>query len=323
MKLHLEKKDFNDAIQATAIALRIPDIFIEKDYWVTYILKNLSESDFKDQVVFKGGTSLSKAHKILDRFSEDIDLAILDKEKNSANQIKNLLKKIEKSIILSPLEENKDFQSSKGSRFRKTGHTYPKILKEYNFQHAVETLILEINAFASPTPAKSLPIESYITTFLRTQNPKLITEFSLESFNVLVLDHKRTFAEKIMGLARISIHDDAEYTELGKKIRHFYDIHKIMQMDDIKSFIQSGELEKTLKLVLENDLMNPEFKQDWKLSNLKEAPLFKDQINILKKLDPIFSGNFQSLLFRSGTTNFSTISTSFSTLSTKIPNIKI
>ena len=44
-------------------------------YWVTIALKRLSESAYAERIVFKGGTSLSKAHKLIRRFSEDIDLA--------------------------------------------------------------------------------------------------------------------------------------------------------------------------------------------------------------------------------------------------------
>ena len=68
MKLHENKDDFKNAILATSESLGIRDIFIEKDYWVTYILKQLSQSGFKNEVVFKGGTSLSKAYNIIRRF---------------------------------------------------------------------------------------------------------------------------------------------------------------------------------------------------------------------------------------------------------------
>jgi predicted nucleotidyltransferase component of viral defense system len=76
MILHKNKEDFQDLVNITAEFFEIPEVYVEKDYWVTYILKNLSSSEYKDNVVFKGGTSLSKAYKLIDRFSEDIDLQI-------------------------------------------------------------------------------------------------------------------------------------------------------------------------------------------------------------------------------------------------------
>ena len=53
MNLHNDKTSFSAAIQATADKLQIFPVFIEKDYWITLLLKRLSESKFNDGVVFK------------------------------------------------------------------------------------------------------------------------------------------------------------------------------------------------------------------------------------------------------------------------------
>lgn len=78
MNLHNDRNSFSAAIQAASDKLEILPVFIEKDYWITIVLKRLSESKFSDRVVFKGGTSLSKGYKLIDRFSEDIDIAVLN-----------------------------------------------------------------------------------------------------------------------------------------------------------------------------------------------------------------------------------------------------
>lgn len=50
---------------------------IEKDFWVCWVLKKLFASNqLADQLVFKGGTSLSKVLQLIDRFPEDIDLVL-------------------------------------------------------------------------------------------------------------------------------------------------------------------------------------------------------------------------------------------------------
>ena len=49
---------------------------IEKDWWVTLALKAAFSSSCKDNMIFKGGTSLSKGYDLIERFSEDVDLAI-------------------------------------------------------------------------------------------------------------------------------------------------------------------------------------------------------------------------------------------------------
>jgi hypothetical protein len=70
--------DRRDLFSESASKLGMSPVIVEKDFWVCWILKRLfSDSHLKNQMVFKGGTSLSKVYGLIDRFSEDIDL-ILD-----------------------------------------------------------------------------------------------------------------------------------------------------------------------------------------------------------------------------------------------------
>lgn len=72
MYLHKDKENFKDIIEQVANENGRTPMVIEKDYYVTLILKLLSEK--LDNCVFKGGTSLSKGFHAIDRFSEDIDI---------------------------------------------------------------------------------------------------------------------------------------------------------------------------------------------------------------------------------------------------------
>lgn len=64
-------------IQRTTLEKQLPDEnAVEKDWWVTLALKALFSLDCHDYLLFKGGTSLSKGWKLINRFSEDIDLCI-------------------------------------------------------------------------------------------------------------------------------------------------------------------------------------------------------------------------------------------------------
>lgn len=54
----------------------LPAYAVEKDWWVVQTLAILFEMEVGEHLVFKGGTSLSKSWNLIDRFSEDIDLAI-------------------------------------------------------------------------------------------------------------------------------------------------------------------------------------------------------------------------------------------------------
>ena len=72
MYLHKENRElFRDAILLASQKLEVSEDIIEKDYYVTLILKKLSSIEYP--VVFKGGTSLSKAYGLINRFSEDTD----------------------------------------------------------------------------------------------------------------------------------------------------------------------------------------------------------------------------------------------------------
>ena len=74
MFMHLSAKDRRDALGVATTASGRPVHILEKDVWVVWALQTLFTSKFKGDLVFKGGTSLSKAYKVIDRFSEDVDL---------------------------------------------------------------------------------------------------------------------------------------------------------------------------------------------------------------------------------------------------------
>lgn len=63
-------------ITQTSTRLGLPAQAIEKDLWVSTILQIVFTLPFADQLVFKGGTSLSKSFGLIQRFSEDIDLVV-------------------------------------------------------------------------------------------------------------------------------------------------------------------------------------------------------------------------------------------------------
>jgi len=66
MKLHEDNEVFTELVAVTAETIGLPQVYVEKDYWVTKALKYLSESAHVGEVVFKGGTSLSKAYRLID-----------------------------------------------------------------------------------------------------------------------------------------------------------------------------------------------------------------------------------------------------------------
>src|SRR5215467_6157227 len=80
MKLQFFSRDAKDQaaiIREVAARLGISAVMVEKDFWVSWTLAVLfAHQEFGKQLVFKGGTSLSKVFRVIERFSEDIDLSV-------------------------------------------------------------------------------------------------------------------------------------------------------------------------------------------------------------------------------------------------------
>lgn len=74
--LHLTDEQRRTSIAQAAVVSGIAEKAIEKDWWVTLTLKAIFESPYAKFFIFKGGTSLSKGWKLIERFSEDIDIAL-------------------------------------------------------------------------------------------------------------------------------------------------------------------------------------------------------------------------------------------------------
>lgn len=73
----MDQSDRADLFNETAARMGLNPVIIEKDFWVCWLLKQLfTIEDFSGTLVFKGGTSLSKCFNLIQRFSEDIDIAV-------------------------------------------------------------------------------------------------------------------------------------------------------------------------------------------------------------------------------------------------------
>lgn len=316
MTLHLNQELFKDTIEACAQNLRMNALYIEKDYWVSYILKAISKSSYRDVAIFKGGTSLSKAYKLIERFSEDIDLAIITNELTS-NQIKALIRKIEKAILDVNFEEIEIAHiTSKGSEFRKTVHRYPKS-QHGDFGHANENIILEINSFAKPHPYNLMEISSYVGEFLQQKAPSMVSEFAMEPFFIHVLDFRRTLCEKLSAIARASYESDAQFLELKAKIRHFYDIYFLMQHPDIQNFVASEAFPKMIARVREDDQRQFDTSV-WAQINLSETPIFQDTTMISEKLSHHYMTQFRDLVYSETLPSLKDIETTIQKIATII-----
>ncbi|MEX2589604.1 MAG: nucleotidyl transferase AbiEii/AbiGii toxin family protein, partial [Chitinophagales bacterium] len=87
MRLHENKELFKDAVIAAAQQKGIREVYVEKDYWVTYALFQIFKNEIGKETIFKGGTALQKCFGLIQRFSEDIDLVVLRNKGETGNQL--------------------------------------------------------------------------------------------------------------------------------------------------------------------------------------------------------------------------------------------
>jgi predicted nucleotidyltransferase component of viral defense system len=289
-----QSPEFANALEAAAGYFKLRPVFIEKDYWVTHVLKNLSQSSHRDEVIFKGGTSLSKAYNYIERFSEDIDLAIVKMDGMTGNQITNKIKAVEKSVSAG-LQYFQHRDEEKKGRNRRTFYHYHKALDATDFGQVKDHIQVEINSFTNPVPFAEVRIESYVAQFLKNSGfESTIPQFHLEPFSVKVLKVERTFFEKLFSLIRLS---NEGTNKLKEKIRHFYDLHKLLDQKDLKGMILSKQNFKLIDLVKADDGSNGIFKGNWLNEPLLASPLFAELETIWKEVEPTYRNDLAPLVW--------------------------
>lgn len=294
MTLHTaDTKTFSDAIRAASEHLKINPVFVEKDYWITLVLNRLSKTKYVNETVFKGGTSLSKGFGLINRFSEDVDIAIINAADKSGNVVKNIIRTVEKEITKELTEVNLEGITSKGSRFRKSVFEYPSIDKQYKNNR----LIVEINSFANPFPYQQCIIKSFIYDFLKaTNNEKYIEEYELQPFTINVLKKEQTLLEKLISLIRFSFEEDSVQS-ISTKIRHFYDLYYLMNDTECAEFIKSRDFKKRFLEILEHDKEIFDEPENWQSKQLNESPLIIDFANTWQQLKETYKTELSALAF--------------------------
>ena len=232
---------------------------IEKDFWVCWILKTLfSISEIKDHIIFKGGTSLSKAHNgLIERFSEDIDLTISKEylgikhddlpQYNTSRKVrqefrkkldKNCIKILEEKIL--PLLQDAisntlgsdvwDIKITNDSNNPTISFVYPRSVN-YEIAWGKENIgtslgyikpeiKLEFGARGDIFPIKISNFTPYIVQILPSVFNDNLTDYYV---TVFALDAERTFWEKIIILHEL-YYKDPDKALKNSTARHYYDI---------------------------------------------------------------------------------------------------
>ncbi|MDQ7062414.1 MAG: nucleotidyl transferase AbiEii/AbiGii toxin family protein [Sulfurimonas sp.] len=245
--IKLDKTEHSQAFRIASEKLGYPAYVIEKDFWVTYILDTLfNRINHKHRILFKGGTSLSKCYKLIDRFSEDIDLSlhmadlgfegdkaphiVAQKESKSAAKravenlkvagevfLENTILVLLKDKIIEDLGVGKNWSlllddlNAENLLFH-----YPKSLEdeEYGNKYVKPVVLIETGTKSEHLPNEEIEINSLLEDAISEIHSKSVLK---------VLSPKRTFWEKVTILhAENNINRVERVKE--RLSRHLYDI---------------------------------------------------------------------------------------------------
>lgn len=231
MRLHKNKDDFTEAVQAVSRGLNISPALIEKDYYVTLVLKRINEEI--SGLIFKGGTSLSKCHKAINRFSEDIDLT-LDSEHLTEGQ-----RKIVKPTIVKICEElGLTINNLENTRSRRDYNCY-QISYPLLFENdEIDPVIKAETVFIQECyPEEVKQADSLIGEWLKANGfTKQAEEYELIPFDIHVQTMERTLVDKVFALCDYMLLDD-----MKKHSRHIYDIYQLLKRvelnDDFRALV--------------------------------------------------------------------------------------
>lgn len=214
---------------------------VEKDYWVSMVLRSIFSLPYSDALVFKGGTSLSKGWNLIERFSEDIDLAIDRKflgfgEKLNKSQ-RTKLRKESKKFICNTLAKDIEGKLAEYGIFDACKIIAPEtsvsdldpvvLFVEYNtvlsqtIHYIPERVKIEISCRSLIEPFEKIAIRSMIEDAYPDE------DFAMPKVEVPTVLPGRTFLEKIF-LLHEEFTRPGGCTHIERLTRHMYDIVKMM-----------------------------------------------------------------------------------------------
>jgi predicted nucleotidyltransferase component of viral defense system len=253
--LSLEREQQINLFTQAGAETGLPPFSIEKDAWVTLVLRMLFASELKGHIVFKGGTSLSKVYNLIKRFSEDVALAI-DRSYFGYEGV------LSKGEIRKLRRKSHDFSLN----------VMPKVLNSQLVEYGINTELYDIyvpnNEVSDQDPeivfvnyksvfeeASYLPNRVQIELGARSLNePYSVKEigsliddnfgeftFAEKSFEVKSIIPEKTFLEKMI-LLHEEFQKPTEKIKSHRMSRHLYDIYTIHNTEFGKSALKDEKL---------------------------------------------------------------------------------
>jgi hypothetical protein len=234
---------FADLIRIVAEEKGIDPALVEKDYWIMHCLYGLQQLNFKFQL--KGGTSLSKGHQIIKRFSEDIDILIeppagrevkVGKNQNSPPQIKtrtdfyDWLAQTIKIDGISSVERDTAFDDIPNYRGAGIRLNYDGLTEALHGLR--ESVLLEVG-FDTVAPNAPKDIRSWMYDYAADK----IDIIDNRAKAVPCYDAGYTFVEKLQTVSTKFRNQQADSSDPVELMRHYYDIYELLKRPEVQAFI--------------------------------------------------------------------------------------
>ncbi len=233
MKLHFNEEDLEFFINIINERTGVREDVLEKDYYVTLMLKELAEKEYQNYSYFKGGTALYKGLKSIRRFSEDIDLTVyVDNCMSNTQKRKRLResalgyeslkfkeKKIDNKFCLETIYQyNSLFQTNQRDALQRFG-----VVK------------IESTSFTISEPVEFVEIAPHLYELANSEEREILEkEFDVKPFCIATITLERIFIDKVFA---------AEFYYLRGMLKdftkHIYDLTVMINLDRIKKFLEN------------------------------------------------------------------------------------
>ena len=229
--------EWKEIIETVARELGKSEQMVEKDTIQSMFLFELAKSELP--FVFKGGTSLSKAYNLIDRFSEDIDLS-MNRRPTQSERVKS------KELIIE-IAENLGLVLSNSEEI-KSRYDYNKYVFKYDSLFSVIPLeiIIETSYYQSVYPVDKHVVGSFVGRFCLERSIILPVPFEAAEVMMNVQSIERTFVDKVFAVCDYKIQNMQD-----RDSRHLYDICKLLQEIELNE-----ELDKLIDIVRDDRMQS-------------------------------------------------------------------
>lgn len=253
---NINKADKEDIFNAIATENGMTPFAVEKDWWVSRTLEIIFQMEIAKHLVFKGGTSLSKAWKLINRFSEDIDLAIDrsffgftgDLGKNQRDKLRKTAGDYVDTVFYPNLMEafkemgfvNVNIVLEEGNerdRDRKINLYYPNVIPATGYLEPKVQLEIVCRSLREPFTVQTFG--SLVDEFYAGK------DFAEALFEVPTVNPERTFLEKLF-LLHEEFNRPSEKMRVDRLSRHLYDIYHLTKAGIAEKAISDKELYETI-----------------------------------------------------------------------------